>query len=117
MADVNVTRRTGTIATNDLFILKTCVPDGDRRSVVVIGFTRVAAFGGNVTLMCRPKGSSAAWQAKNYVLEATGATSAAAIGAADATIRIENTGVELALQAAATGVGSLDYVIHESPDQ
>lgn len=117
MATINVVKRTGSIpfGTNS-YILNTAIPDSDRRVTVDVQLTRVGLFDGAITVKARARGSSAAWQAIAYALLGTGATSAAALGAADAIIRVDATGLELMLDCVGGTVGSMTYDITDSPE-
>lgn len=117
MSTFNITKRTGSIpfGTNT-YILNTAIPDSDRRVTIAIMLTRVAAFDGAITPKARPRGSSAAFATIAYTILGTGATAAAALGAADAFIRIDATGLEVALDCAGGTVGSMTYDITDSPE-
>lgn len=117
MSTINVTKRTGSIpfGTNT-YVLNTAIPDSDRRVTLDVQLTRVAAFDGAITVKARARGSSAAYQGIAYTLLGTGATTAAALGAADAIIRIDATGLEVALDCVGGTVGSMTYDITDSPE-
>lgn len=118
MSELRVTKRSSTVGdTNDTFVLATAIPDSDRPVTVSGALTRVSAYDGTLTLSARPRGSTGAWKAIAYTNPATGATSAAAFGAADAQFRLDATGLELALVGAGRTVGSMTLDITDSPEQ
>lgn len=112
----DVLKRSFNISTNDTYILRTAIPDSDRKQTVVVQFQRNGAYSGTVLVQARPRGSSLNFQTIAYKLLGTGATQASALGAADAEISVDATGLELALTSSGGGTGSLDCYVTDSPE-
>lgn len=108
--------RSFNILANDDYTLNTLVPDSDRKQTVVMQFTRNGAYDGTFLVQARPRGSSLAYQTVAYVLLGTGATQASALGAADAEIRLDSTGLELRLLSSARTTGSVDCYVTDAPE-
>ena len=111
-----ITKRSFNITTNDTFTLNTVTPDSDRKQTVDIMLTANAVVGGSVLLQARPRGSTKAFQTIAYTLLGTGATQATALSASSI-IRVDATGLELALTSSGLTGGSWDVDVTDSPER
>lgn len=113
----NVFKRAFTIDVNDTYVLNVAIPDSDRRQTLEIALQRVGAYDGTLLVQARPRGSSLNFQTIAYKLESTGATQASALGAADALIEVDATGLEVALTSSGRTVNSLSCYVVDVPEQ